>query len=167
MYRPLGEGGHFSSEWLPTPSQAGLDSGRRAKRFWPWAGNAGPKLTLRLLVSLFQIEKIMSSIGEGIDFSQEQQKISGTVPSPPRGAHELSLTQLIKGRAGLYCLVGDMSVIVFVGVDFIRAAHIGVTSTLVLIRSGHENVALACLVYIGSLGGRQVSSLLARQSLLK
>lgn len=83
----------------------------------PWAGNAGPKLTLLLLVSLFQIEKIMSSIGEGIDFSQEQQKISGTVPSPPRGAHELSLTQLIKGRAGLYCLVGDMSVIVFVGVD--------------------------------------------------
>lgn len=33
MYRPLGEGGHFSAEWLPTPSQAGLDSGRRAKWF--------------------------------------------------------------------------------------------------------------------------------------
>ena len=34
-----------------------------------------------------QIEKIMSSIGEGIDFSQEQQKISGMVPSShfPRG----------------------------------------------------------------------------------
>lgn len=29
----------------------------------------------------FQIEKIMSSIGEGIDFSQEQQRISGSVPS--------------------------------------------------------------------------------------
>lgn len=28
----------------------------------------------------FQIEKIMSSIGEGIDFSQEQQRISGSVP---------------------------------------------------------------------------------------
>lgn len=27
----------------------------------------------------FQIEKIMSSIGEGIDFSQEQQRMSGTV----------------------------------------------------------------------------------------
>lgn len=29
----------------------------------------------------FQIEKIMSSIGEGIDFSQEQHRISGSVPS--------------------------------------------------------------------------------------
>lgn len=29
----------------------------------------------------FQIEKIMSSIGEGIDFSQEQHRISGRVPS--------------------------------------------------------------------------------------
>lgn len=35
-----------------------------------------------VLFLLFQIEKIMSSIGEGIDFSQEQQRISGTVLVP-------------------------------------------------------------------------------------
>lgn len=43
-----------------------------------------PKLTSLCVFFLFlpfKIEKIMSSIGEGIDFSQEQQKISGTVPS--------------------------------------------------------------------------------------
>lgn len=40
---------------------------------WPQA-DPSPALFL-----LFQIEKIMSSIGEGIDFSQEQQKISGTL----------------------------------------------------------------------------------------
>lgn len=59
----------------------------------PWAGSAlggqpsgtvlelasaGPKLTVLPPFFLFQIEKIMSSIGEGIDFSQEQQKISGS-----------------------------------------------------------------------------------------
>jgi hypothetical protein len=42
-----------------------------------------PNLTVSSLSLFlpFQIEKIMSSIGEGIDFSQEQQKISGMVPS--------------------------------------------------------------------------------------
>lgn len=47
---------------------------------WDFTNNAAR--VVFLFVLYFQIEKIMSSIGEGIDFSQEQQRISGSVPVP-------------------------------------------------------------------------------------
>lgn len=46
---------------------------------WVFTNSAARVVFLSVLY--FQIEKIMSSIGEGIDFSQEQQRISGSVPS--------------------------------------------------------------------------------------
>lgn len=46
---------------------------------WDFTNNAARVVFLCVLY--FQIEKIMSSIGEGIDFSQEQQRISGSVAS--------------------------------------------------------------------------------------
>lgn len=49
----------------------------------------------------FQIEKIMSSIGEGIDFSQEQHRISGSVPSMCLSVLALLCTQT---RCWLLCV---------------------------------------------------------------